>query len=207
MDADDVTLLGRWRAGDSAAGNELIGRHFHAVLRVFRYKVEEPEELVQRTFLSCIEHRDDVADPQKFRRYLLRIARNELYMHLRRELGGGVELASSVTSIRDLHPSPSSVLRRERDRGCLLEALRRIPLDYQIALELYYWEGLTGEALAEVLETPVGTARSRLRLGKAMLRRELARVAETWHVTADADDLDRWAAGVRDRVERAAVQR
>jgi RNA polymerase sigma factor (sigma-70 family) len=168
----DVELLERWCEGDVAAGNELFSRHFHAVLRVFRFKVAHADDLVQRTFLACIEHRDAIRDARRFRAYLLRIARNELYAHLRSR-AGRTDLDTGVTSLHELGESPSTAAGRAQEHGRLLAALRRIPLDYQVALELFYWEGLTGDELALVLDVPVGTVRSRLRLGRQLLREQL----------------------------------
>jgi RNA polymerase sigma factor (sigma-70 family) len=170
---DDVELLERWRAGDAEAGNELFSRHFHAVLRVFRYKVQHADDLVQRTFLACIEHREAISDGRKLRAYLLRIAKNQLYAHLRSRAGRG-DLDTGVTSLQELGGSPSAVVGEQREHARLLAALQQIPLDYQIALELFYWEDMKGDELAEVLGIPVGTVRSRLRLGKQMLRAVLA---------------------------------
>ena len=170
--SDDVALLERWCEGDAAAGNELFTRHFHAVLRVFRHKVAHADDLVQRTFLACIEHREAIRDARRFRAYLLRIARNELYAHLRSRAGRAT-LDTGITSLQELGESPSSAAGRTQAHGRLLAALGRIPLDYQVALELFYWEGLTGDELALVLDVPVGTVRSRLRLGRQLLREQL----------------------------------
>ncbi len=44
--------------------------------------------------------------------------------------------------------------------------MRRIPFDFQVALELFYWERMTAPEIAAVLDVPEGTARSRIRLGR-----------------------------------------
>ena len=49
-----------------------------------------------------------------------------------------------------------------------------IPVELSLALELYYWEGLSGPDLALALDVPLGTARSRLRRGIERLREHLA---------------------------------
>ena len=53
------------------------------------------------------------------------------------------------------------------------EALRRIPLELQVALELYYWEGMAGPELAAALDLPEGTVRTRLRRGRQLVREQL----------------------------------
>jgi predicted DNA-binding protein YlxM (UPF0122 family) len=55
----------------------------------------------------------------------------------------------------------------------LLEALQRIPLDIQMTLELFYWEDLSIGELAAVLESPVGTVKSRLFRGRQLLEQAM----------------------------------
>jgi len=55
MADDDLVMLDRWRAGDSAAGNALFHRHFEAVYRFFERKTDgDIDDLVQETFLACL---------------------------------------------------------------------------------------------------------------------------------------------------------
>jgi RNA polymerase sigma-70 factor (ECF subfamily) len=107
------------------------------------------------------------------------------------------------TSVHELAPSPSHELRHRDERQHLLEALRRLPLDLQVVLELHYWEGLRGPELAEVLEIPEGTVRSRLRLGRDRLRRCLAELEGQRRASGDpgdpAADLEAWADALRER--------
>jgi RNA polymerase sigma-70 factor (ECF subfamily) len=57
-------------------------------------------------------------------------------------------------------------------------ALRRLPLDHQIGLELCYWERLEETELAHVLRLPKDRVSQHLRLGREMLRHELANGAD-----------------------------
>jgi RNA polymerase sigma-70 factor (ECF subfamily) len=195
----DGELLDAWAAGDQAAGSELFARHLAAVLRVFRYKADDAiEDLVQRTFLACVERRDRLEDRMRFRAYLLGIARIELLRHLERRAGPRGRLETLETSLHDLGPTPSTLASLRRDQAVLVEALRRLPLDFQIALELYYWEGLSGPELAEVLGVAEGTVRSRLRLGRQQLKEALASLGvERPRVDGPSDELEGWAASLR----------
>lgn len=200
---DDVELLVAWRAGDAAAGNEIIDRHVDAVIRVFRNKVgDATDDLVQRTFLVCLERAELLSAPQLFRNYLLKVARNVLYRHFREQAGPRGQLDTMPSSVHELAPTPSSVLGAQREREMLLAALRSIPLDLQVALELYYWEGLRGPELADVLGLPEGTARSRLRLAKQRIRVALEQVGARACERLDADGFDRWAASLRESLAR-----
>ena len=66
-------------------------------------------------------------------------------------------------------------------------------------MELHFWEGLTAREIGQVLEIPEGTAKSRLRRGKELVREELAKLEPQMLDTTMAD-LERWASGVRDQL-------
>ena len=185
----------RWRAGDAEAGRQLFARHFPAVRRFFRNKVDlDTHDLVQRTFLTCLEHADALRNPESFRPYLFSIAHRELIAYFRRlrPQVGSVE----ASSIADLSPSPSAIVAdRERQR-VLLAALRQLPLELQVALELHYWEELTAAEIGEVLDLPVGTAKTRIRRAKELLRALVEGGAEERREVT-LRDIAAWAREVR----------
>ncbi|MBX3127592.1 MAG: sigma-70 family RNA polymerase sigma factor [Polyangiaceae bacterium] len=169
---DDFALLEEWRGGDTRAGNDLFERHFDAVHRFFSNKApSDAADLVQRTFLGCVEAKERFRAQSSFRTFLFAIAHHELLGHWRRTKKRAVD--TSVSSLLDLEPSPSQLLARVGEERRLLEALRSIPMDLQIALELFYWEGLSGPEIAAVVGAPEGTVRSRLRRGLEALRARL----------------------------------
>ena len=205
-ESTDATLLDAWRAGDAKAGGELFARHFESIFRFFRNKVAgDIEDLVQQTFLACVEGRDRFRDDASFRTYLFSIARRRLHRSYRRAYRAARTIDFGVSSVWDLAPSPSCVLVEHDEQRLLLEALRRIPVDHQIVLELYHWEGLSGPALATVLEIPEPTVRSRIRRGTAMLRRQMKEIASSRQVLESTlTNLDGWARSVRERIEPRA---
>jgi len=81
----------------------------------------------------------------------------------------GKAIDTGVTSVVDLGMSPSGAAAEAQDFVRLRDALRRLPIDVQVALELYYWEDLSGPEMADVLELPEGTVRSRIRRGLGLL--------------------------------------
>ncbi len=89
----------------------------------------------------------------------------------------------------------------------LLAALRSIPLDLQVALELFYWEQLDGPDLAEVLGVPEGTARSRLRRAREAVAEKIAELLGDGGqpAGASASDLDAWAATLRAQLTTVAA--
>jgi len=197
----DLELLDAWCAGDEDAGNQLVKRHFRAVYGFFRNKIDgDVDDLIQRTFLGCVESRGKFRRESTFRTYLFAIARNELYMALRRRLRGQA-LNFTEASIDDCHvadATPTAEIAQRQERRLLLRALRRIPVDDQVALELYYWQGLSAREVGEILELPENSVRSRLHRAKAKLRERVAELtADGDLLNSTMDDFDRWASEMK----------
>ena len=198
---DDAALFEAWCRGDRRAGAQLFERHYEAIARFFHNKARhDADDLIQRTFLRCVETHARIRDPASFRYYLFGVARNVLLEYLeekgRRQRREVLNFLS--TSIEDLAPTPSSALARAREERLILHALRRIPRELQIILELYYWEELRARELAEVLDLPEGTIRTRIRRAKQLFEAEIARVAESPALAhSTLCDLEGWARRLR----------
>lgn len=198
--AGEVELLEAWRAGDTSAGAELIQRNTELLARFFVNKAADAmDDLLQATFLRCVESRDAVKDPAKFRSYLLTIAHRELIGHFRRKSRERDLFAPEATSVWDLDPTPSTLLAQREEHRLLAEGLRRVPLSFQVVLELFYWQDLSASEVAEVLEIPEGTVRSRIRRGRELLLQQLhtLRAADV-EGRPSLDDLERWARSLRE---------
>lgn len=194
--AGDAELLAAWQAGDRQAGGELIDRYFEPVRRFFQNKVSEGvEDLIQQTFLACVQRRDQIRDPDAFRGYLFAAARSKLYDHLRaRGRPQDAPADFEVASIVDVGISPSGVLAARQDERLLVLALRHLPVDLQVALELYYFEQVRGHELEIALGVPSGTVRSRLRRGLEILRRKVDELATSPELRREtSSSLVRWA--------------
>ena len=72
---------------------------------------------------------------------------------------------------------PGDVMERDEDRARVREALRELPQPQREALVLAYWGGMTADEIAQRSGVPLGTAKSRIRLGIAKLRTEPALAA------------------------------
>lgn len=199
---DDRELLTAWRAGDDDAGRRLVERHFPCIERFFFNKVgERAADLIQLSFLRVLEARTRVRPDADFRAYLLGIARNVLYEHYRRTRKDIERLDFQSQSVMDIAPTPSSWLAHEQEAQLLLRALQRIPIDYQIVLELYYWEDLRSREVAAVLELPEGTARSRIRRAKQLLEQQLVALAtDPALLQSTIGNLEQWAAKLKQSV-------
>lgn len=190
----DVELLHAWRQGEANAGQALFSRHFRRIYRFFEHKVGDPDELVQATFLACMRGKDQFRGEASFATYLYTIARHELYRALERKRQDLARIDFDVSSIAELVPTPRTRLAASEDRRRLLAALRDLPLEQQVLLELHYWEELDVAALSEIFEDKAVTIRSRLHRARAALReRMLQEPGVPEHVTDTIESLDAWA--------------
>ncbi len=199
----DPELLEAWRSGDLSAGDELFNRHFGAIHRFFRNKVSDDrlEDLVQQTFMACVEGRERFRNDSTFRTYLFGVANNLLRDHYRSQKREPEALDFGKSSAVDAGAGPSTVVGKRREERLLLEALRSIPLDSQIVLELYYWEEMSASQTAEVLGIPEGTVRGRVRKAKELLKKELAKLARSpQELETTVGNLERWAAALRQQM-------
>jgi RNA polymerase sigma-70 factor (ECF subfamily) len=194
----DGDLLDAWRAGDRGAGDELIERHFDTLYRFFAAKLSSGvDDAIQQTFLRCLEARDRFRGESSFRTFLFAVARHQL-LDTFRARGRQPDFDPSVTSLADLGPSPSAAVAERREQTLLLRALRSIPLDLQLAIELHFWEGLSGPEIAVVLDIPEGTVRSRLRRAREAIEARVAELAESADLAAATlSGFDTWAESLK----------
>src|SRR3977135_4364515 len=105
MELSDGQLLEQWRAGDTVSGEVLFERYYDMVERFFLNKVASGvQDLVQETFMRCVESRERIRDNDRFRMYMFAIAYNVLTGHLRDRYRGARALDLSEISICDLAP-------------------------------------------------------------------------------------------------------
>ena len=176
----DAELLDLWRDGDTVAGQALFARHFESVYRFFCNKVgRDFDDLVQETFLGCVHSRDRFRGDSSFRTFLFAIARKQLLKYRERWTKANAKETLEESQCLLLDSTPSKLAVEREEQKLLLRALRRLPLDLQIALELFYWEELRSKDIAVILEIPHGTARSRLRRARELLREQVDVLART----------------------------
>lgn len=201
MEESDTALLAAWRAGQEGAGQRLFRRHFPAIARFFRDKVRgDLEELIQTTFLGCLEGQARLRDDGSFRAFLFGIARNVLYKHYRTRASRGAAIDLDQVSLHDLGPTASTLIARDEKERLLLAALVRLPLAHQLVLEFAFWEEMSLAEIAEAMDIPVGTAATRLRRAKQLLAAEMTALAVSNELRASiSSGLETWARGLRER--------
>jgi RNA polymerase sigma-70 factor (ECF subfamily) len=194
----DLELLDEWRAGNRAAGETLLANCYPVLYRFFANKVSaEVDDLVQLTMVALSNNCDKFENRCSFRSYVLSIARFQLYEYIRKRNRTNAHLEYDTVTAFDLSPSPSTLAVARAEQQILLEALRRIPLNFQIALELHYWEDLTGPELAEALGVPLDTAYSRVRKARELVKKQLRILSSGIAPQRPDDDEDHWDRALR----------
>lgn len=174
-DAPDLTpsLVEGLRDGDTGAG-ALLERLYREPLVRFAWGYlgdpEEAEDAVQDVFCKVLE---SDAVPDRFRAWVYRIARNHCLNRLRsrKRRRDGARLATGM----DVAASTAGHLTRmgdEEETERLAARLRELPPEQEEVLRLRYAEGLSRAEIAEVLDVPESTVKSRLFEATRRLRDE-----------------------------------
>jgi len=174
VQGDDADLVRRLRAGDAAAGDQLVARYCPALLRYLRRLVKNDhiaEELHQQTWAGVLEHLDrfDVASGAGgFKAWLFRIATNKANDHWRsqgRERGA----RDGMKRVGDeLAPDAGYAVEIAEQVDQLTQAIDRLPEHQRQILMLRYYSNLKFVEIAQILGCPLNTALGRMH--KAMLR-------------------------------------
>jgi RNA polymerase sigma factor (sigma-70 family) len=126
------------------------------------------DDLTQQVFVAVAEQAGALRSGASFKPYVFGIARNLLLGHLRKE--GRHERAVRTAEEHSVAKTSLSVVAvRREDEVLLLMAISTLPIDLQIAVELYYWEEMSTAAIGTVLETNASTIGSRLARARELI--------------------------------------
>lgn len=182
--ADDVAAVRSMAAGDRDAVASLYDRHARAVfslaLRIVRDQ-QDAEEVVQEVFAQAWRSagRFD-AGRGAVVAWLLMMTRSRAIDRVRARRVDGTRVGDDdfLAQLPAIGVAPdASVLTNERVSH-VRAALTALPLMQRMAIEMAFYEGLTHHEVAERLEQPLGTVKTRIRLGLLKLREALAGGAE-----------------------------
>jgi len=171
----DENLMLNYRGGDAGAF-EILYKRFKAPLHRYflrqTYDKNLCEELFQEVWLSLIRNRHGYSPDAKFSTYLYRIAHSRLIDHFRRKSNGRFQDLFPIEQLpADFQLQPEHVIELEQRERRLLSAIRQLPEDQREVFILRAEGGLKLEQIAEVLEVPFETAKSRLRYAIKKLAR------------------------------------
>ncbi len=173
---DDHAALRAWASGDADAGRALFDRYGDRVARFFARHLppEEAADLTQRTFLGALDAARRGHAVSRVAGWLFGIARNTLYDALRRRVRERA-FEPARSSLAELRTGPHTALTRHQDQAELLAALRQLPADDQMALELFYWQDLSMAEVAVAMQITRSAAINRVYRARKTLRTLLAK--------------------------------
>ena len=175
----DAQLLALIARGENWALSEIYDRYSRLVFSLAHKILDDrasAEEIVQQVFTKVWRGaRYYQVERGKFSTWLMSITHHQCIDELRRRRvrpvtqPGDEELLYELTSDDD--PAQAVQYTFERSRVC--EALQRIPAEQRIVIELSFWGGLTQREIAVYCHSPLGTVKTRSRLGLQRLKRLL----------------------------------
>ena len=157
-----------FKRGETLAFRELFYRYKNPIYGFVRRRVDDhgrAEEITQDVFLALVQQQKNYEVRASFRTFLYRIALNRVVSE-RRKMAQAPALDPEVAAGSDI-----GTVQQVR------EALARLELEQQEIVMLREYQGLSYQEIAQVLNVPVGTVRSRLFRAKLALRELLA---PTW---------------------------
>jgi RNA polymerase sigma-70 factor (ECF subfamily) len=194
---EEKDLVARAATGDHAAFTELVRRHQDRIYGLAYHLLRdaaEAEEVVQETFLSALEKLSGFRGEAAFGTWLYRVAANAALMRLRRRKRAPEQ--ARAAPIEDLLPHfdaegnlqhevqhdwskrADDQLSDREVRRAIEEAVQNLPEDHRIVFLLKDVDGLSNEAMAELLGLSVAAVKSRLHRARLALREKLSGILE-----------------------------
>ncbi len=199
---EDAALVRKTQEGGIAAFEQLVlkyqDRVFNVCLRTTGHR-EDARDLAQETFIRAFEGINRFEHKSSFYSWLFRIAVNLSISHRRRDkkfkmysLSGDDDKGSLESQLAQTDQAvklrtvsghedglqPPDLLKRQETRRAVADALQRLDEDHRMILILRDIESLDYAAIAEILQLPLGTVRSRLHRARLALRELLKPVLE-----------------------------
>jgi RNA polymerase sigma-70 factor (ECF subfamily) len=176
----DADLLPRCRVGDEVAWRELVTRHTRRVFGLayrFTGRVDEAEDLTQEVFVKVYQTLGRYRESDgPFGGWLMAVARNHAIDNYRRRKQERLRRADDPAVLetapaREEHPIAG--LEREERKRLVHSGLRALPPDLRLPLILCDLQGLPYEEIADELQIPLGTVKSRINRARVELAKRL----------------------------------
>ena len=178
----DEQLVQRVASGDASALEQLYERYVRQCFGLALRMLGEPalcEEVVQEVFLKLWTQPTSYSSQKgKFASWLLSMVHHRCIDELRRRSRSEVALddpatGSFLTTEPDPDPQPPEQVWTREQQTAVRSALAKIPQNQRQVLELAYFMGLSHSQIATKLGQPLGTVKTRIRLGMQSLRQLL----------------------------------
>jgi RNA polymerase sigma-70 factor (ECF subfamily) len=179
----DEELVARSRTGDTESFNQLV-RRWERPIFALAYRTlgreEDARDVTQETFLRAFRALPGFKGDAKFSSWLYRIALNLCRDWMRRDRRAPMVVVPEGVEIHELaaekHETATveDLAARAELSGAVAEAMEKLPEEQRTAIILKEYHGLTFQEIAELMNCPLSTAKTRLYQGLALLRRYLA---------------------------------
>lgn len=180
----DKELVDRVKAGDKQAFNELVLRYQHKLVKLISRYVHDHAEALdvsQEAFIKAYRALPNFRGDSSFYTWLYRIgintAKNHLVSQGRRPPDNDIDAQDAerydIESRLKDQDSPEAMAQRDEIERTVLEAIEALPEDLRTAITLRELEGLTYEEIAQAMECPIGTVRSRIFRARDAIDRRL----------------------------------
>lgn len=169
----DLALVQRVQRGDKSAFDLLVLKYQHKIGHlVTRYvhDVHESQDVTQEAFIKAYRGLKNFRGDSAFYTWLYRIAINTAKNHLvtrsRKISDSGIDAADaeqfdSGAALRE-NASPDRVMATEEIARVVQETIELLPEDLRTAITLREFDGMSYEEIAEAMDCPIGTVRSRI---------------------------------------------
>lgn len=180
----DESLLRLMAQQDPAALEEFYNRYaqiaYNLIARIVRDRAVA-DEVLQETFWQVWQKVADFSGRGAPAAWLYRIARNKSLDHLRRQKARPQPPETASQEDEDLlwerltedGIEPEQTTERRWEQQDVRQALAEIPPEQRLCLELAYFEGMSQRQIATYANIPLGTVKTRLRIGLQKLQRIL----------------------------------
>lgn len=180
---DDVSVVKGIADGDESALATLYDRWAQSVYSLAAHLLKDAdgaEDVVEETFWQ-VWQRASSYDVSRgtVRTWLLTIGRSRALDRMRARKRDREDITADLSFIRDPRSDPSQEVDGAERRNLVYAALTELPDDQRRAIELAYFRGLSQSEIAGFLDEPLGTIKTRMRLGMQKLRDKLIGLRET----------------------------
>ncbi len=180
----DEELILRFQQDDSSAFDVLVKRYKNPLMNyIFRYlgDVDESADVLQETFVRLFEKKHQYKTIARFSTWIYTIAGNLAKSELRKPYKRrGVSITQSVgddeevdMQLEDGEPQPDRVVDGALKHQRIEAALLTLQEEFREAVILRDIQDLSYEDIAEIIQKPIGTVKSRINRGRAMLQKLL----------------------------------
>ncbi len=172
-DASDLELVQRAQRGERGAFDLLVLKYQHKVVKLIGRFISNPteaEDVSQDAFVKAYRALNSFRGDSAFYTWIYRIAintaKNALVANKRRPIAYNLDLQDPEqyehqARLKDT-ATPERLLLTDEIRRTVQQAMRDLPVDLRTAVMLREIDGLSYEEIAETMECPVGTVRSRI---------------------------------------------